>query len=315
VYFVDLGTTFATTSSGFVLTQVWGLIQSVPAPPPVSVANPSSFSVKAHPLPSSIPGEGTIAFYKFLAVAIAIIIFVAAPGAWFLALIVGWGAWAIASNSGSTERTAEKEKRRSALDLARKEYDRLVERARKEAGPEGFHARKAELTKLKAELEGIPHAEKGEIDRLHSTAHDRQKRRFLEACFLDKANISGVGPARKAALRSFGIETAADVTKNQVMQVRGFGESLTRAVLDWKASCERRFRYNPAAAVTETDRNVVRAKYIANRVTIERTLSSAPAQLQEFRRKAEAQLASLRPEIEVAARKLAQAQADYSLLG
>ena len=51
VYFVDLGTTFATTSSGFVLTQVWGLVQSVPAPPSVSVASPSSFSVKAQPLP------------------------------------------------------------------------------------------------------------------------------------------------------------------------------------------------------------------------------------------------------------------------
>lgn len=59
-------------------------------------------------------------------------------------------------------------------------------------------------------------------------AHERQKQRFLDTCFIDRATISGVGPAPKAALRSFGIETAADVSRNKVMQVRGFGEGLTR---------------------------------------------------------------------------------------
>lgn len=46
--------------------------------------------------------------------------------------------------------------------------------------------------------------------------------------FIDVASIPGVGPARKAALRSFGIETAADVTRRGVKQVKGFGDHLTR---------------------------------------------------------------------------------------
>jgi DNA-binding helix-hairpin-helix protein with protein kinase domain len=302
-------------SSGFVLTQVWGLIQAVPAPPPISVPSPNSFSVKAQPLPAGIPGKGTITFYKLVVVAIAIAIIVAAPYAWILALLVGLPGWVMAENAGSTERAAETKKRRSALELAKHEYDRLVVRTKKEAGPEGFNARKAGLAKLRAELEDLPRAEKAEIDRLHATAHERQKQKFLETCFVDKANIPGVGPARKAALHSFGIETAADVTKSQVMQVRGFGESLTRAVLDWKASCERRFRFNPAAAVSDADRNAVRANYATKRVALERSLAAAPAQLRQFRQKSEAQLASLKPQVEVAAKKLAQAQADYSLLG
>ncbi|MDH0341621.1 helix-hairpin-helix domain-containing protein [Chromobacterium haemolyticum] len=315
VYFVDFGATFSPISSGFALTQVWGLIQAVPAPSPIILPSPSSISMKAQPLPAGMPSEGTIFFYKLVVVAIVITIIAAAPGAWFLALLVGWGGWVMAGSAGSAERAKEKMKRRAAYEAAKNDYDQLTERAKKEAGPEGFHARKVALAKMREELEGLPRAEKQELDKLHSTAHERQKQKYLDTCFIDNASIPGVGAARKAALRSFGIETAADVTKNRVIQVRGFGESLTRAVLDWRASCERRFRFNPAAAVSQADRDAVRARYAAKRITQERSLAAAPAELQQFRQRASSQLALLLPQLEAAARRLAQANADLSLLG
>lgn len=314
VYFVDLGATFSPVSSGFVLTQVWGLIQAVPAPSPIILPSPSSNSVKAQPLPAGVSSEGSIIFYRLVVVAIVFAIIVAAPGAWFLALPAGWAGWTMAGSAGSSERAAEKMKRRAAYESAKKAYDQLTERAKKEAGPEGFHARKVALAKMREELEGLPHAEKRELDKLHSTAHERQKQKYLDTCFIDSASISGVGVARKAALRSFGIETAADVTKNRVMQVRGFGESLTRAVLDWRASCERRFRFNPAAAVSQSDRNLVRAKYAAKRTALEHSLAAAPAELQQFRQRATSRRTTLQPQLEAAARRLAQTNADLTLL-
>lgn len=312
VYFIDLGTTFTPTPGGFVLAQVWGLIQAVYAPPDLSFPNPRSITVKARPLPHGIPRNGTIMFYKLVAVGIAIAIIMAAPGMWFLALLAGWAGWAIASNVGSSERATETTIRRDALRAAQQAYDQLVERAKKEAGPEGFEALKTKFAKLRDELENLPQAEKQEIEKLHSTAHERQKRKFLDTCFIDSASIPGVGPARMAALQSFGIETAADVTRNRVMRVRGFGESLTRAVIDWKASCERRFTFNPATAVSPADRDAVRAKYYTKRVALEGALTAAPVQLQQFRQRAAAQLTSLLPQLEAAARNLAQAHADLS---
>jgi DNA-binding helix-hairpin-helix protein with protein kinase domain len=311
VYFVDLGATFTPTSSGFVLTQTWGLIQAVPAPPPLSVPAPGNFKVTAKALPAGIPGEGTVTFYRFVVVAFAIAFVFAAPKAWFFALLGGWFGWAMAGDAGSSARAAERSSRQSALEAARQEYERLMGRAKKEAGPEGFHARKAELARMKDELEALPRAEQEELNQLHATAQERQKQKFLNTCFIDRATIPGVGPARKAALRSFGIETAADVTKGQVMQVRGFGESLTRAVLDWKRSCERQFQFNPAAAVSQADRDSVRAKFAAKRTSLERTLAAAPAELQQFRQQATAQAAGLMPQLQAAAQKLAQAEADY----
>jgi DNA-binding helix-hairpin-helix protein with protein kinase domain len=320
VYFVDLGTTFTPTSSGFVLTQVWGFIQAVPAPAPPNLPAPGSFSVTAKPLPPGIPGEGTATYYKLVAVAIAVAIVIAAPGAWqpqvtlLLGLLVGWAGWTLAGGAGSSKRNEERTARKSVADAALQEYERLVARAKKEAGPEGFHALRVELSRTKDELEALPRAEQEELNRLHATAQERQKEKFLDSCFIDRASISGVGPARKAALSSFGIETAADVTRSRVMQVRGFGEGLTRAMVDWRLSCERRFQFNPATAVSQVDRDAVRARFAAKRVALERTLAAGPGELQQFQLRSASQLAVLMPQLQDAARKLAQAQADLGVL-
>lgn len=54
---------------------------------------------------------------------------------------------------------------------------------------------------MKDEILGLPEEEKRALAALHDTARERQKQ-FLEGFFIDVASIPGVGPARKAALRS-----------------------------------------------------------------------------------------------------------------
>lgn len=114
------------------------------------------------------------------------------------------------------------------------------------------------------------------------------------------------------ALRSFGIETAADVTRRSVKQVRGFGDHLTRAVIDWKASCERRFVFRPNEAVTPVDRQAVMAKMTAKRHQLESALTVGATELQRFRLHAPARTMPLMEPLRQAAEKLAQAQADLS---
>lgn len=313
-YFIDLGTTYTQTSTGFVLAQVWAVIEAVPAPPPLSIPSPSNFTVTAQALPTGVPGAGTITFYRLLAVGIGIAIMVAAPKAMFWGIVVGFIGWFVAGNVGSSERAAERSCRSAAKQAAKKEYDELVERAQRDAGTAGFQSKRAEMSKLRDEYQALPQAERHELDQLHSTAHERQKQKFLDTFFIDSASISGVGPTRKAALRSFGIETAADVSRNKVMQVRGFGEGLTRAMTDWKASCERRFVFNASNAVSTADRDAVRGKFGARKVKIEAALTRGAGELQSFRQRASSQMAMLKPQLEAAARKLAQAEKDLSIL-
>lgn len=285
----------------------------MPAPAPISPPNISGISVTPTPLPANISGAGETYFFRAVLVCTALYLFTVAPQLWFLVLIGAWVGWAACGSSGSTKRAVERSKRKAAEDIARNEFNSLIERMRKEAGPDGFHQRKETFKKLRDELMALPAQEAQEISKLHSTALERQKQKFLERFFIDSAEIPGVGPARKAALRSFGIETAADVSRNRVMQIKGFGESLTRAVTDWKASVERRFVFNLANAVSESDKNAVRAKVGSRKSSIAAALTGAAAELQRLRQVAGTRASSLQPQLVQAAKRLAQAQSDLSI--
>lgn len=314
VYFIDLGDNFTSSGSGFVLARVWAAIEAVSPPPTLAIPNIHAISVKPRSLPSEIPGAALIGFYKALVLGLAILIFSEVPKAWILILLAGWIGWNIADSAGSGPRAQERARRKQILDTAEQEFNNIMECLKKEAGPDGFMAKRIELRKLYEEHKALPQMEKQELDKLHSTARERQKYKFLDGYFIDHANISGVGPARKTILHSYGIETAADVDRHRIKQIRGFGDSLTRAIMDWKASVERKFVFNPNNAVSESDKNVVRAKIATRKATLETFLNAGVADLMRFKQQAAARLTALRPKLEQSAKNLAQAKSDLSLL-
>lgn len=313
IYFVDIGATFTQTASGFVLAQTWALIETVKPPPSPAIPNVATLTVTATPLPGGT-GEGQKWAWRAAIVIGALVLFSVAPKASFFTIIGAIVAWIAAGGAGSTERQAERLKRMAALDAARKEYEELEAKVRKTAGPAAFVAMRRDLESLRAEYQRLPDIEKDEMQQLHATAEQRQKKAFLERCFIDGATISGVGNAKKAALRSFGIETAADVDWHSVIAVRGFGEVLTGAVVDWKKSCERRFVFDPRNAVSDADKNAVRAKVATRKRVIEGMLGNGPTELRKIQaeaitsgRAAESRLAEL-------AQQFAKARADAALL-
>jgi DNA-binding helix-hairpin-helix protein with protein kinase domain len=56
-----------------------------------------------------------------------------------------------------------------------------------------------------------------------------------------------VGRTRCAVLRSWGIDTAADVEEDRISDIAGFGRSLTDKLVIWRAVKEKAFVYNAAA--------------------------------------------------------------------
>lgn len=313
VYFLDMGTVVTPTITGFTVEKAWARIEQVLPPPAIPIPGTESSNLQARPLPAGVPGQVTVTFYRILIAAVALGVVFVAPKIWFLAVIGGLFGWGMASTAGGEERKAERKLRAAALEWAEREYNQLVEQLQ-QCGPDGFHAKKGGLATARNEYINLPKGEKEELDRLHASARERQLKAFLDRCFIDSANIKDVGPARKAALRSFGIETAADVERSKVRQVRGFGERLTSSMMDWRASCERRFTFNPAQAVTESDRKALRAKYASRKSAIEAQLVVGAEELQRFNRDAMVKAAALKPQIEWAAQKVAQARKDLSLL-
>ncbi|HSZ09072.1 MAG TPA: hypothetical protein VK794_11105 [Steroidobacteraceae bacterium] len=314
VYFIDLGATYTPTSTGFVLTQTWALIEVVPPPQSMRVPTFDSFNVAAAPLPPSIPPARVIWGCKIVASLIALALVVSMPVYWVVWLIGGGAAYAAAATTGQAERKAERNRRTGQLRSAKASHDTLTLKAHKEAGPHAFSSIKTELAGLRDEYQRLPQLEKQELQHLHTTAQERQKQKFLDSNFIETASISGVGPNRKAALRSFGIETAADVDGSRIRQVKGFGEGLTKAMLDWKRSCESRFTFDPSKAVSTADKNAVLVKYGSRRLAIEGALRNGPQALRKSYQDAVAMAAILQPQLNQSAAQVAQAMKDLSII-
>jgi len=312
IYFLDVlvAGDVPTGTTGFVLARIWAAIEAVPSPPAITIPNVATIAVTPAPLPLGIKKEGNITFLRVVIVGIALWLITVIPGAWFLILGGAWWAWASVDDIGGAERKAERTKREAARDAAQQAYDRIIARVRQEISLEVFSKKKQELARLRDEYQHLPESEKTEIANLHATAEARQKHQFLDRYFIDTATISGVGSAKKTALRSFGIETAADVTWNKVIAVKGFGEVLTRAVVDWRKACERRFVFNPNIAVTEADKNAVRARIATRKRTLEITLNAGGAELHRGCQEMVNKTNILMPLLQAASQKLAQAQAD-----
>jgi len=315
IYFLDVQVGVTTTGiTGFVLTRAWAAIEAVSPPPAISIPSIASIAVTPTPLPPDITQKRTITPWRVVIVGIALLLLILIPWAYLFVLGgAGW-AWAVACGREGDRRKAERAKRQAARDAAQQAYGQIVDRIRKEASPEAFAKKKQDLARLRDEYSQLPEREKAEIAKLHATAEARQKDQFLERHFLDTAVISGVGPAKKAALRSFGIETAADVTWRNVNSVKGFGKVLTKAVVDWRKTCEQRFVFNPKIAVTEADKNAVRVKLATRKHTLEITLNAGAKELQCLRQDAISKASMLSPVLQEVSQKLAQSQADLNII-
>ncbi|ELJ9857120.1 protein kinase YegI [Escherichia coli] len=312
IYFIDLGEEVITTGGNFVLAKAWAMVMASVAPPALQLPLPDHFQAAGRPLPSGLLRREYIILIEIALSGLSLLLCGLQTEPRYIILVPVLAAIWIIGSLTSKAYKAEVQRRREAFNRAKMDYDHLVSQIQQLGGLEGFIAKRAMLEKMKDEILGLPEEEKRDLAALHDTARERQKQKFLEGFFIDVASIPGVGPARKAALRSFGIETAADVTRRSVKQVRGFGDHLTQAVIDWKASCERRFVFRPNEAVTPADRQAVMAKMAAKRHRLESALTVGATELQRFRLQAPARTMPLMEPLRQAAEKLAQAQADLS---
>ncbi len=136
---------------------------------------------------------------------------------------------------------------------------------------------------------------------------------FLQQQFISGASIPGIGPAREAALASFGIETAADVDAAVVLQVPGFGEKLTDRLVRWREQVAATFVFNAALGVPPQEQRALDIKYATARQPLEAQLLAGEGELRGIRSQAEADLRLLYEQIQSCLQRLAQAELDLTV--
>jgi len=151
-----------------------------------------------------------------------------------------------------------------------------------------------------------------DIRKLHQKRQDLQLQQFLKNQLLQNAEISNIGPSRKATLSAYGVGSAWDIRSS--MNVPGFKTTLIANLLAWREQCIRRFHYNPNTPLPLVEVNAVKIKYAQTRQSALTEIRGGAAKLEALEGKMRATANHSKIKILGLARELAQAQADLDAI-
>lgn len=208
----------------------------------------------------------------------------------------------------------DKTQYRQRKTLAENELRSLTDRWMKEGSSQLFEAKLNELRRQRDELIKLPTTRQAQYSRLVTNREAAAKKKFLDKFEISKANISGIGPAKKSMLESYGIETAADISRNAVLNVPGFGPALTSRLMDWRRKVEARFHFDPNAGVDPKDVADLDQRMVQQKRDLEVALRKGAAELHQIRNTILSRRQALEGPMRVAAHAAAQADADMRAL-
>lgn len=220
----------------------------------------------------------------------------------------------MAPTVGIKDFSEEKNRRHTLLITAEADWRDIQKRWLQETGDAKFKAKRLELNNLHQNLIEIESRFKAEKQKFEAKAKEVQLKSYLEQHYVDQAKISGIGPTRKATLASYGIETAADIERNAILAIPGFGDTLTYELMQWRKSVESKFIYNPRQTVTLPELLKLSNEHEAKRVVLESALLKGFEELKQIKETLELNRLRLAKEAQSSASKYAQAEADWSLL-
>ena len=295
----------------FDLKEVWRKIDGItpPGPPPptpkraqIGALSPSAESVAVGHRPTY---QGIIVVLIALLVFGLCLVMSRYWPAWLLGGAVAWTTMLVYRwNAPSLSPFAE------TLKNAESDYQTLTSLFARECGDGRFYHKMQELERLRQNWLDVPLQRGDLLKDIEQNRESLQKRRFLEKISVESAIIAGIGPARKAMLISFGVETAWDATADNLAQVPGFGQVLSQKLLDWRLQSLLRFRFDPALPPDAEEIAELDLRLKSLRQPIEARLLAGVTDLLQIRNQIMAERALILPRINLALRAVMQAECD-----
>ncbi len=281
VFFLSLAATAGINS--FDLAQIWARIIAVESPGAAPKISSSGFNITPIPLPAALKKAKQF-----------------------------FGIFSVFSGVNDS---AERKIRQDALDSATNQMNLAKKSWDIEASDLKFNKKLKELEQLRIEYENLGNQLTYEKEKLQKNIRNAQLNKFLARCFIENNNITGIGSARKSVLVSFGIETAADIDRNTIMKIEGFGSMLTSNLVNWRRNLEQQFVFDPSKGVDPVDIATVNRHFAQKRKQIEGELLVGAKHLNQIRLQIMQSRTRLLPNVQKVSQQLAQAEADLALMG
>lgn len=176
-----------------------------------------------------------------------------APGPLFGAAGVAAGAWF------GLKQWDVMEPYRKLTAESRRQFDEIERKWQQTADVSVFHQGKRNAQQIVSALQNLTAEEQKRLNDLQSQLRARQLNQYLERHYIEKATIKGIAGARKLTLRSYGVETAADVSAGRIKNIPGFGAKIAGEIIAWRTALERRFVYDPRQPLNPADIAKVKA--------------------------------------------------------
>lgn len=203
----------------------------------------------------------------------------------------------------------------AAYDEAKKKFDDLERTWKDRSITPEFYQLRSEIERKASDWRRIPHERVHALTELKRKQKDLQLDAFLDQFKLDRADILHIRDGRKRILQSYGIETAADITDDNLRSVPGFGDFLTSVLKTWRREKERRFTFNPNQILDPRYEQKIDKDLALKRSGIEKDLERLAAELRLKKAQIEKFRTGFYPNLLLAQRELAQAEANLNSVG
>lgn len=300
------------TAGAFNIVAIWTQIENVPVPAPLP-ALPVKTSIGVTPSARAAQIKRARSFRSYvstIALAAVSIVLLAVPlgggVTFFLILLATIGA-VVFARIGENDSAHELQRTKQDAERTWSDIQRLWST---QDVSQRFSSKLAELKTKKTEYQNLATVLQRRLQQLEKEVYQRQLERFLDGYRIDKAQISGIGHARKITLRSYGLETAADITLNAVLSVPGFGPTYASKLLVWRSSIEQRFIFDPKRGVDPQDKRTVETEIQNRRAKLEQELRNGVTVLRQLSAQVHSTHSGLRKSADIAVKNLAQAEAD-----
>lgn len=168
---------------------------------------------------------------------------------------------------------------RTAMSVAESKWNAAVDAYKKRTDLNRFDGLKTRLQTQKDEYLTLPGLRNSKMKALYNSRRERQLHRFLSKFTLRGASIPDIGYSRTLTLKSYGIESAADISWQNVLSVPGFGPALTSRLVGWRQSYENRFVFDASAGIEPADVQLIDQEIVKKRTELEMSLSNGAARL------------------------------------
>jgi DNA-binding helix-hairpin-helix protein with protein kinase domain len=169
-------------------------------------------------------------------------------------------------------------KERAAAAKVAQEWERRYQDLQKsysaECGEEPFVAKIRALEVVRAEYKGLPLSRQRKLQELEQNKRALQLNQFLDTFSVRTARILKVGDGRKQMLISYGVDSAADVTWQNLERVPGIGPKIARSIMEWRKDCEGRFRFDPQKSVPRVEIEKIDREIRAKQLQLEQSVKS-----------------------------------------